>query len=243
MKMKRTVLLSLFALALFAGAASAASWRQKKDYKNDMGSELSVEMTYYAAVEVERDVAEKTDANLWTADEADNYRYSLLQQLKMDEYIPIHVKFVNNGPALRMAPFDAQLKLFVGKAQLRPVDYDKRFNFKITGPFEGFVYFPRFDEKGKPYITPKVKTLKLILNGGISPVTISRNIEFIWDIKDDNPEKLLEGRAGAKIEVDRLLKRLANLTERGKKLQAEMDEVTEEIRTVNARVMELQNRQ
>lgn len=225
---------------LFSSVAFSAQWKQKKEYKDDMGSSIEVEATYYAAQYVEQATQEQAQKNLWTADEAENFRYNLLQQLRLDDSIPIFFRIKNNGPAVRMAPFDQQVQLLVGKHTLHPTDCDKRFNFKITDEREGFVYFPRYDEKGKPYLTPKIKTVRLILNGGVTPVTIGKNIEFFWDVKDDDPDKLLQGKAGARVEMDRLIKRLGNLTKRGKELQAQLDEVQSEIKMINDRMMEIQ---
>lgn len=241
MSIRKTIMaLTLAASVISGGAAFGASWRQKKDFRNDMGSTLEVEMTYYAAQYVEQSVMEEAEKNLWTQDEAENYRYKLLQQLKLDEYIPIFIRFNNNGPALRMAPFDAQLTLIVGRNRLSPADYDRRFNFKVTDKREGFVYFPRYDEKGNPYITDRVKSVRLTMNGNVTPVTMGRTIDFMWDVKDDDPSKLLAGRAGARMELDRLIKRLENLTKEGKDLQGQLDTIQDEIRTINSRMMELQ---
>ncbi len=238
----RKTLLALMLLAslLSGGSAFGASWRQKKSFRNDMGSTLEVEMTYYAAQYVEQSVMEEAEKNLWTQDEAENYRYRLLQQLKLEDSIPIFIRFNNNGPALRMAPFDAQLTLIVGRHRLAPTDYDRRFNFKVTDTREGFVYFPRYDEKGNPYLTDKVRSVRLTMNGSVTPVTMGRTIDFIWDVIDDDPSKLLQGRAGARMEMDRLLKRLENLTKQGKDLQGQLDDLESEIRTINKRMMELQ---
>lgn len=243
MKNKKVFFAALALCLALSSAAFSAEWRQNKEYKDNFGSSIEVEATYYAAEYVEKATMEQAEKNLWTADEAENFRYNLLQQLRLDDCIPVFIKVKNNAPALRMAPFDKQIKLYVGKSVLTPVDYDKRFNFKITDKCEGFVYFPRYNDKGKPYLTPKIKTIRMVLNGGVSPVTISRNIEFFWDVKDDNPDRLLQGKAGGRIEMDRLIKRLSKLTKRGKELQAQMDELEEEIRTINKRMMEIQRQQ
>ncbi len=225
---------------LSVSTASAAEWRQKKEYRDDFGASVEIQATYYAAEYVERSTQDQAQKNLWTADEAEDYRYNLLQQLKLDDTIPVFIKFTNRGPAIRMAPFESQVTLTVGKHRLSPVDYDKRFNFKITDEREGFVYFPRYDSKGKTYLTPKVKTVKFTIDGAITPVTLGKTIDFFWDVKDDDPDKLLKGKSGARMEMDRLNKRVGNLTKEGKELQDRLNEIQEELTKINKRMMELQ---
>jgi len=239
-RMKKFMCVSMLLILSAAMPASSAEWHQKKQYTDNYGGDVTIEATYYAAEYVERSTQEEADKNLWTSDEAEDYRYNLLQQLKLDDTIPIFLKFTNNGPAIRMAPFEQQVYLTIGKHRLSPVDYDKRFNFKITGQREGFVYFPRYDSKGNPYLTPKVKTVKFELNGAVTPVTINKSIEFLWDVKDDDPSRLLKGKSGARLEMDRLTKRISNLTDEGKKLQDRLNEIQAEIQKVNQRMMELQ---
>lgn len=237
---KKFIHILLLLVFSFSVPAMAAEWHQKKEYRDNYGGDVTIEATYYAAEYVERSTQEEANKNLWTSDEAEDYRYNLLQQLKLDDTIPIFLKFTNNGPAIRMAPFEQQVYLTIGKHRLSPVDYDKRFNFKITDQREGFVYFPRYDSKGNPYLTSKVKTVKFELNGAVTPVTINKNIEFFWDVKDDDPSRLLKGKSGARLEMDRLTKRISNLTDEGKKLQDRLDEIQAEIQKVNKRMMELQ---
>lgn len=228
-------------LALFcASGAFSAEWRQKKEVRDNYGGSLDIEATYYAAEYVERATMEQAEKNLWTDDEKEDYRYNLLQQLKLEDTIPIFLKFNNLGPALRMAPFEEQITLTIGKNRLKPVDFDRRFNFKISGEREGFVYFPRFNEKGDPYLTPKVKTIRMEFNSGISPLTLGKSVYFLWDVKDDNPDKILRGKSGARIEMDRLTKRIGNLTSEGRTLQTRLDEIQTELQKINDRMMELQ---
>lgn len=227
-------------MGLCAPAAFSAEWRQKKEFRDDFGASVTIEATYYAAEFVEKNTLDEAQKNLWTEDEMEDYRYNLLQQLKLDDTIPIFLKIINRGPAIRMAPFESQIKLTVGKNRLMPVQFDRRFNFKITDEREGFVYFPRYNEKGDPYLTPKVKTVKLDIDGAISPVTLSRTISFFWDVKDDNPDKLFKGKSGARMEMDRLTKRLELLTKEGKGLQEKLDAIQAEIVKINSRMMELQ---
>jgi len=214
-------------------------WSKTNHYENDIGSELWVTASYYASEYVEALVQSEAQKNLWTADESEQYKYELLKTLNLSEYIPIFIAFDNRGPSLHMAPFNDQLTLWVGKKKLQPVDYDKRFNFKLQGKREGFVYFPRYDEKGKP-ILEGVKSVRFTINGGISPVTMGKSIEYIWDVADDHPEKLYAGKAAARLELDRLIKRLDKLNEEKKNLEGELDKVNAELQEIQKRVDELQ---
>lgn len=237
----KSVLAALLLAGVCAVAASAAEWRQKKTWNDNYGGSLEITATYYAAEYIEQAVQEQAKKNLWTADEMEDYRYNLLQQLKLDDMIPVFIKINLRGPALHMAPFERHIYLWIGKHRVNPVDYDRRFNFKITDAREGFVYFPRFDEKGKPYLTPKVKQIKLEFDGGVHPVTIGKDVSFYWNVRDDNPDKILRGKSGAKLEMDRLTKRMSNLSKEGKELQDKLTQIEDEMRTINTRMMELQS--
>ena len=240
MKKNNNLLLALLLSALCVTSATAAEWHQKNVYADNYGANLTIHATYYAAEYIERSVQEEAKKHLWTADEMEDYRYNLLQQLKLDDTIPIYLKFVVLGPAVHMSPFDRRITLQVGRHRLEPVDFDRRFNFKITNEREGFVYFPRFDKNGKPYLTPKVKTITLDIDGGITPVTLDKNVRFFWDVKDDKPDRIMRGKSGARLEMDRLTKRMSNLTKEGRELHDKLTAVEEEIRKINSRMMELQ---
>ncbi|MDY3868650.1 MAG: hypothetical protein SOZ52_04715 [Pyramidobacter sp.] len=240
---KKSFALALTLCLCLSSSVFSAEWKQKKEFTDDNDGSITVEATYFAAEYVERATQEQAEKNLWTADEAENYRYNLLQQLRLEDTIPIFIKFKNIGSPLRMAPFDRQIELRIGKNVLSPVDFDKRFNFKVVDEREGFVYFPRYNEKGKPYLTPKIKSVRLTINGSISPVTMGKSMDFFWDVKDDDPNRLYKGKAGARMEMDRLIKRLGNLTKKGKELQSQLDEVQDEIKMINTRMMELQGQQ
>ena len=244
MKLKNGLLgltvMTVMCALLSVSAAHSAEWRQKKEYKDNFGGSVEVTATYYAAEYVEKATQDEAAKNMWTSDEMEDYRYNLLQQLKLNDTIPVFLKIKNRGPAMHMAPFERQVRLVIGKHRLSPVDFDRRFNFKITDDREGFVYFPRYDEKGKPYLTPKVKTLRFSIDGGVSPVTLGKTLDFLWDVKDDNPDRLLKGKSGARLEMDRLTKRIGILSKEGKQLQDRLDEVQAELQKVNNRMMELQ---
>ncbi|WMI71973.1 hypothetical protein RBH88_02425 [Aminobacterium sp. MB27-C1] len=246
MKLKKqyicTVLLILTLGVVSSGFASdkiLSRWSKTNHYENDLGNELWITATYYASEYVEALVQSEAEKNLWTADEAEQYKYQLLKTLNLTEYIPIFIGIDNRGPSMHMAPFSDHITLWVGKKKLQPVDYDKRFNFKLQGKRDGFIYFPRYDEKGKP-VLQGVKSIRLAINGNVSPITMGKTIDYIWDVVDDNPEKLYTGKAAARLELDRLIKRLEKLNDQKKELEGKLAEVESELQQVQKRVEELQ---
>ena len=198
--------------------------------------------TYYASEYIEALVQKEAKANLWTKDEEENYKYQLLKTLQLEQYIPIFVEINNNGPALRMAPFGEQLTLWIGNKSYAPEDYDKRFNFKLTGKRDGFVYFPRYDEKTGKSLLDGAKTVKLSIRGGVSPITMKRTtIDFLWDVHRDNPDQFFTGKAADRLELDRLIVRLGNLKTQRADIQKQLDEIDTELSTIQSRITELQS--
>ena len=234
------MLLFLSASFAFADSKVLARWSQVKSFKEDLGGELDVKATYYAAEYIEALVKQEAEKNLWTADETERYKYQLLSGLTLDEYIPIHIEFDNRGPSMHMAPFDSFLSLWVGKKKLTPADYDKRFNFRLEGKRDGLVFFPRYDEKGKPYLDG-VKSVRLDIRASISTITMKiSTIDFIWDVSRDDPEALYKGRAAARLELDRLIKRIEKLNAEKRALEGKLSELNAELDTITHRVEELQ---
>lgn len=230
-----TVCLSSVAVA--AGIDSVLTrWTKKVDLKDDLGAKLFIDVTYYSSEYVEALVQSEAEKNLWTNDEMENYKYELLKTLRLNEYLPFNFAFNNLGPSLRMSPFDRYLTLFVDGKKYSPVDYDKRFNFKLQGERDGLVYFPRYDqETGKP-ILEGVKTVKLKIDGRIGGVGTGKQMEFFWDVKDDDPEKLYTGKAASKLELERLIRRMEKLNEEKQDLQAQLAELQQKINEVSARI-------
>ena len=226
--------------AAFADAKVLARWSQMKSYRDSFGGELDVRATYYSAEYIEALVKKEAEKNLWTENEMEQYKYQLLSGLSLDEYIPIHVEFDNRGPSMHLAPFDSFLTLWVGKNKLSPADFDKRFNFSFQGKREGLVFFPRYDKKGKSYLEG-VKTIRFTMAGAISSVTINLStLDFIWDVYKDNPEALYKGRAAARLELDRLIKRIEKLNAEKRELEGKLSELNAELDTITHRVEELQ---
>ncbi|SMG35968.1 hypothetical protein [Dethiosulfovibrio salsuginis] len=239
----RRFLLAIMFLVLLSNVsfASNTGWHQKKEYRNDLDSSVTIEMTYYAEEYIEQLIQEEASKNLWTADEVENYKYTLLKTLKLDEFIPVFVSFKNNGPAIRLAPFDDQIDLYVGSKRYKPAEYDRRFNFKISDSRDGFVYFPRYDEEtGQPIL--KKGMIKVILRDTATPVTMGKRVEFLWDIRNDNPGKALStGKAADRLELDRLIIRLGNLKGQRAEIQKQLDELDTELSTIQSRITELQS--
>ena len=239
---------SLFALffaftpTLFAAdySKTLAKWTREQEFREkDAIGPIIIRVTYYSAEYVQALIESEAEKNLWTADEKDNYAYQLLKSLNMEETIPVHVEFKNYGPSMHMAPFDEQVVLWAGKRKLTPIDYDKRFNFRLQGDRDGMVYFPRYDEKGKA-ILDKVSSVKLSFAGGIHPYINVSFVDFIWDIYKDDPERLYAGRAAARMELDRLIKRIEKLSAEKRDLESRVNALDAELDTINQRVEELQ---
>ena len=244
-----TGLLVLLFLMLIAAVPSFAAdysktlakWTRQQTFREPGAiGPLEMKVTYYSAEYVQALIETEAEKNLWTKDEKENYTYQLLKTLNMDEMIPIHVEFRNYGPSMHMAPFDEQVEIWIGRKKYKPVDYDKRFNFKLQGKRDGMVFFPRYDAKGKPLLEG-AKTIRFSLNQGISGETMKYNsIDFFWDVHRDNPEGLYKGKAASRLELDRLIKRIEKLNAEKKDLENKLGEITAELDEVNKRVLELQ---
>lgn len=235
------VLLTVFASLGWAASYDAVlnRWSKTKDFA-DRGDSLSITATYYSAEFIEATVQSEADKNLWTADELDRYKYQFLKTLNLEDSIPVRLSFDNRGSALHMAPFGKQVWLWIGGKRYEPKDYDPRFNFRVQDKIEGMVYFPRFDEKTGRDLLKGAKTVKLELSGSISMTMKAKTAEFIWDVANDNPEKLFAGKAGARLEMDRLIKRLEKLNGEKKDLEGKLEQLKAEIEKIQARMAELQ---
>ena len=242
------VISALFAILLSAGFADAASsfqetmskWERKGAYTEpgNLGR-LEVKVVYYSGEYIEALLNSEAQKNMWTADELERYKYNLLKTLNLNETIPFMIEFNNNGPSMHMAPFGDQVELWIGSRKLTPVDYDKRFNFKLQGKREGMVQFPKFDPKtGKSYLEG-AKTIQLKLSDGIHDFLRS-DIKFLWDVYKDNPQKLYQGKAASQLELDRLIARIKKLTDQKTDLENQITGLDRELQTIQQRVDELQ---
>ncbi|GHV44758.1 hypothetical protein FACS1894204_02420 [Synergistales bacterium] len=220
------------------------SWSKSQTRSERDGIQsVSVKVTYYAAEYVEALIRSEAEKNLWTRDEEERYRYTLLRTLNLDENIAFHVEFDTSGTPVYLQPFDKHLKLYVGKKVLSPSDYDKRFNFKLQGKRDGMIWFPRFDAKTGKNQMDGVKQLRLFMNGSMSTATTpGGDLIFVWDIARDDPSVLNKGTAADRLEVDRLIKRLEKLNSERAGFQKQLDAVDAELSELNSRVEEIQKR-
>ncbi|MDO5115056.1 MAG: hypothetical protein Q4D58_03025 [Synergistaceae bacterium] len=247
--MKKISLLLLFALFLslvVVGVSSADTfdqvlqrWTKSLKHVDEDGGNLEVRATYYSAEFIEALVQKEAKDNLWTQQEADDYKYKFLSTLRLEEMIPIQVEFINNGPTMHMGPFDIMVKLRIGSKTYKPADYDRRLNFKFQGKKEGLIFFPRYDEKTGRDLLKDVKSVRLEFAPAISPLLEGREISFIWDVARDDPNKLYQGTTAARIETDRLLKRLEKLRKDKAEEEAKLAAINDEIATIQARLDEL----
>ena len=170
----------------------------------------------------------------------ENFKYTLLKNLNLAESIPIHIDMYVRGMPIYPAPFDKRVTLMVGKKKYKPIDYDKRFNFKTIGPKDGMVFFPRYDpDTGKP-ILEGAKDLRIWFDSSISHATSSRNdILWVWDLAKDRGS-ISKGKASNRLEADRLIKRSNKIDEQRKALQEQLDALNKEYNDVNSRIDELQ---
>ena len=235
-----------FTLGAQAAPAYAASfdqvlqrWTKSRKIVDEDGANLEVRATYYSAEFIEALIQKESEANMWTQSEAEDYKYNFLGALRLNEMIPIQIEFINNGPTMYLGPFDIMVKLRIGNKLYKPVDYDKRFNFRFQGKKEGLVYFPRYDEKTGKDLLKGVKSVRLEFSPSISPLTDGSEIVFIWDVANDDPSKLYQGKTAARYETDRLLKRLEKLRKDRADLEKQMKTIDDEISMIQSRLDEL----
>ena len=70
-------------------------------------------------------------------------------------------------------------------------------------------------------------------------VTNGRTTTFIWDVANDDPSKLYQGKAADRFESDRLIKRLEKLRKDKTTLESQLKAVDDEIGTIQKRLDEL----
>jgi hypothetical protein len=217
------------------------AWTRREDYSDSGIQSVTIRVTYYSAEYIAALVRSEAEKNLWTQDEEERYKYNLLKTLNLEECIAFHVDFNTSGMPVFLQPFDRHLKLYAGKKILEPVDYDKRFNFKLQGQRDGMIWFPRYDAKTGQDLLENIKELRLLISGSISQATTKGgDVRFVWDITGDDPSILNSGTAANRLELDRLIKRLDKLKADKSGLQKQLDTIDEELGEVDKRVDELQ---
>ncbi len=202
---------------------------------------ITIKATYYSNDYVNALVNSEAERNLWTADEMENYKYALLKNLNLAECIPFRIDMYVRGTPLYAGPFDKRFTLRIGGRKYTPVDYDKRFNFKILGARDGMIYFPRYDPKTGKDVLEGARDIRLIFDGSISHALAGRgDVLWVWDLTKDRG-KIAGGRAADRLEADRLIKRSAKIKADREALQQQIDALNKEYDEVNARIDELQS--
>lgn len=248
--MKKTIsvfflLIAVLLLTSSCGSADnfdqvMARWKKERYLTNEIGANLRIEAVYYSAEFIEASIQHEAEKNLWTQQETDNYKYNYLKALQLNEMIPINIKFINNGPSMHLGPFDLMVKLRIKNKTYKPVDYDKRFNFKFQGEREGLVYFPRYDEKTGKNLLDGVNSVRLEFSNVITLEYEKGNINFLWDVANDDPRKIYAGKAAARFETERLLQRLEKLRADKAELEAKMQSIADEMAMIQKRLDELE---
>ena len=217
------------------------AWSHENEYKDNGGQQsLKLKITYFSNEYVDALINSEAEKNLWTNDEMENYKYTLLKNLNLAETIPFHVDMYVRGIPMYAGPFDKHITLMVGKKQYKPVDYDKRFNFKILGARDGMVFFPRYDEKTGKEILAGARDVRIIFDSAISHALDGRSdVIMIWDLAKDRG-KIAGGKAVNRLEADRLIKRSDKLKAEREALQKQIDALNKEYDEVNSRIDELQ---
>ena len=249
---KISVLMILIISLIFAAQCSAASkssnedavlkaWSHENEY-NTVDQSLKLKITYYSNEYVEALVNSEAEKNLWTNDEMENYKYTLLKNLNLGESIPFHVDMYVRGIPMYAGPFDKHITMMVGKNKYQPIDYEKRFNFKILGARDGMVFFPRYDPKTGKEILDGARDVRIIFDSAISHALDGQSDPiYIWDLKKDRGQ-IAGGKAADRLETDRLIKRSDKIKADREALQKQLDALNKEYDEVNSRIDELQSR-
>ena len=218
------------------------SWTKSGEYNDASAPQfLTIRATYYSAEYIAALVRSEAEKNLWTLDEEESYKYNLLKTLNLEENIAFHIEFGVTGLPLYLQPFDRHLKLYAGKSVSTPSDYDKRFNFKLLGKRDGMIWFARYDAKTGKNLLDGVKDVRLLISSSISQATTKTgDVRFVWDITGDDPSVLNTGSAAARLELDRLIKRVDKLRTEQKNLEEQLLAVNKELSEIDSRVDELQ---
>ena len=218
------------------------AWYHETEAQNREGDQsLKLRITYYSNEYIDNLITTEAEKNLWTADETENFKYTFLKNLNLSEAIPFHVDLYVTGTPMYAGPFDKHITMMVGGKKYQPIDYDKRFNFKILGARDGMVFFPRYDPKTGKEILAGAKDVRIIFDSSIShALDGKKDILYVWDLSKDRP-KIGGGKAANRLEVDRLIKRTDKLEEERKALQRQLDALNKEYEEVNTRIDELQS--
>ena len=238
------ILLSALVSASFADQYDSIlnQWsHEAKGATKEGDQDITLRITYFSNEYVDALVAAEAERNLWTSDETENYKYTLLKNLNLGESIPFHLDMYVRGIPMYAQPFDKHITMMVNGKKYAPMDYDKRFNFKLLGRRDGMIYFPRYDEKTGKEILTGAKDIRVIFDSSISHALAGKkDVVWIWDLSKDRG-KIAGGRAADRLEADRLIKRSQKLDDERAELQKKLDELNREYKDINSRIDELQS--
>ena len=249
-----TIILTLFTVSAYGAAkkkkpkkepepAALRNWAHEIEVTDrDDSQSMKLKITYYSNEYVENLIAAEAEKNMWTNDEVENYKYTLLKNLNLAECIPFHVDMYIRGMPIYPGPFDKHITMIVGGKKYTPIDYDKRFNFKLLGGRDGMVFFPRYDPKTGKAILDGAKDVRILFDSSICFALSSTrgDLLWVWDLNRDRGS-ITGGRAANRLEIDRLLKRTEKLNEEKRKLQEQIAALDKESSEVNSRIDELQS--
>ena len=169
--MKNKFILALLMVCVFAGVAFAAGieerimrqWTRSERYAREGEQAVELRITYYSAEYIEALVQAEAEKNMWTSDELERYKYNLLRTLNLDENIAFHVDLNVLGSPMYLAPMDRFFKLRVGGKIYDASDYDKTFNFRLSGRRDGMIWFPRFDERTGRNLLENIRDIRMTI--------------------------------------------------------------------------------
>ena len=218
------------------------AWIRETSTQSKEGDQsITIRATYYSNEYIDALVMSEAEKNLWTNDEMENYKYTLLKNLNLADTIPFHIYIQVRGIPMYAQPFDKHITLMVNGKKYSPVDYDRRFNFRILGARDGLVHFPRYDDKTGKEILEGARDVRMIFDSAVSIALAGKgDVTWIWDLTKDRG-KIAGGRAADRLEADRLIKRSAKIEEERRELQRKLDELNKEYKEVNSRIDELQS--
>ena len=233
----------IFLLIIFTASSSYSApaekvdpvlkaWYHETEASSKEGDQsLKLRITYYSNEYIDNLIASEAEKNLWTADETENFKYTFLKNLNLSEAIPFHVDLYVTGTPMYAGPFDKHITMMVGGKKYQPVDYDKRFNFKILGARDGMVFFPRYDPKTGKEILDGAKDVRIIFDSSISHALDGRSdVIYIWDLKKDRGS-ITAGKAVDRLETDRLIKRADKIKTERDALQKQIDAALKKLET------------
>ena len=243
------VLLALFSVFTLSAAEASPKydstlkrWSKFEEYRDKFGGTFRIRATLQMPEYIEALMQSEAEKNLWTASELEDYKYNYLKTVRLDDYIAIYLEMEELGPTAHMAPFNEMVYMWIGKKKYSAVDYDQRFNLPLQGKRDGYVFFPKRDEKTGESLLKKNIAIRFVMIPGASPILDTREVRFIWDIKGEDALSMSGGTAADRLELDRLLRRLDKISKEKSDIESQLSSKNREIDDVKARIEELQKK-